>query len=50
MSQAVVSTVLVGSMVNGERVGLVRRMVKSDVTSDFIDDVGKLIRNQLFEN
>ena len=49
LAQSTVYTVLVGDMPNRDRVDLVRRLVSSQLSGDFIDDVSKLLRGKLLE-
>ena len=49
LAQATVCTLLVGDMPNKDRVLLVRKLVSSQLSGDFLDDVGKMIREKLLE-
>jgi len=49
LAQATVCTLLVGDMPTRDRVELVRRLVCSQLSGDFIDDVGKMLREKLLE-
>ena len=49
LAQATVCTMLVGDMPTWDRVELVRKLVCSQLSGDFIDDVGKMLREKLLE-
>ena len=49
LAQATVCTLLVGDMPTRDRVELVRKLVCSQLSGDFIDDVGKMLREKLLE-
>jgi hypothetical protein len=49
LAQATVCTLLVGEMPTRDRVELIRKLVCSPLSGDFIDDVGKMLREKLLE-
>jgi len=49
LAQATLCTLLVGDMATRDRVGLVRQLVSSELSGDFLDDVGKMLREKLLE-
>jgi len=49
LAQATVCTLLVGDMPTRDRVELFRKLVCSQLSGDFIDDVGKMLREKLLE-
>jgi len=49
LAQATLCTLLVGDMSTKDRVGLVMKLVSSDLAGDFLDDVGKMLREKLLE-
>lgn len=49
LAKATLCTLLVGDMPTRDRVGLVMKLVSSDLAGDFLDDVGKMLREKLLE-
>jgi len=49
LAQATVCTLLVGDMSTKDRVGLVIKLITSQLVGDFLDDVGKTLRAKLLQ-